>query len=473
MHAFVRRSLVVALAAGAPATTRSQAPAASPPDRATLVARIDSLALDYLAATQTPGISVAVLRGSDTLVMKGYGLASLEPRRPATASTVYRIGSITKQFTSAAVMRLVERGKISLDDDMSKYLPGVPTHGRKVTIRQLLNHTSGIHSYTSSPEWSKTWATDLTPAQIVAFVAGDSLDFEPGHGWLYNNTGYVLLGMVLEKVTGQPYAAYLQRDLFGPLGLRQTGYCPTRPTDTLFAAGYTSRDGTIRPAPFLSMTHPFSAGALCSTVRDLVRWQRALAGGRVVSAASYARMTTPDTLGYSGPPLQYGYGLVPSRLADRQSIGHSGGVNGFTSMGVYFPDDSLNIVVLSNSDGGPGPLAANIARAAFGVPVVAMSRRPVAVPLADADRDRLPGTYDLARMNGGVFTVHVTVEQGQLMAQAEGPGQGKFPLVHLGGLRFGAPVDPTLVMTFVSDGGKITKLQLTQRGNTIEGPRRP
>ena len=322
--------------------------------------------------------------------------------------------------------------------------------------------------------WTKTWAQDLTPRQIVDFVARTPFDFAPGAGYRYNNTGYVLLGMILEKVTGLPYATHLQREFFSPLGLRQTGYCPSRPTDTTHAAGYAVQKDSVQPAVYLSMTHPYSAGALCSTVRDLVKWQRALAAGRVVSAASLARMTTPDTLGYTGSRrLGYGFGLAPGQLEGKRSVGHGGGVNGFTTASMYFPDDSVNVVVFTNSDGGPDPLALNIARAVFGLAVVPLPRPPVTVPLADADRDKLPGVYDLNRLNGGIFTVHITVEEGRLMAQAEGPGQGKFLLLHLGNLRFGAAVDPTMVVTFTVDGDKATKLQLTQQGNTIEGPRRP
>jgi CubicO group peptidase (beta-lactamase class C family) len=471
MRAFIASSFVVLISAAVPAQSPAPAPA---PDRAALVARVDSLVNDYMAVRKAPAVSVALLRGSDTLVMKGYGLASVEAKRPATASTVYRIGSITKQFTSAAIMRLVEQGKISLDDDLSKYLPDFPLQGRKVTIRQLLNHTSGIHSYTADTMWAKTWGQDLTPRQIVGFVDNTPFDFAPGAGYRYNNTGYVLLGMVLDKVTGQPYAAHLQKELFTPLGLRQTSYCPSRTTDTTHAAGYAVEGGNVKPAVYLSMTHPYSAGALCSTVRDLVKWQRALAGGRVVSAASLARMTTPDTVGFTGQRLNYGYGLGPGQLQGKRSVGHGGGVHGFTTSSVYFPDDSVNVVVFTNSDGGPDPLALNIVRAVFGIALVPLPRPPVAVPLADADRDKLPGVYDLKRLNGGVFTVHVTLEEGRLMGQAEGPGQGKFPLLHLGNLRFGAPqVDPTLVLVFTVEGDKATKLQLTQQGNTMEGPRRP
>jgi CubicO group peptidase (beta-lactamase class C family) len=471
MRAFVSTAFV-ALITGA-VSGQSPVLSSAPPHDAALVARVDSLVGDYLTVSKAPAVSVAVLRGSDTLTMKGYGSASRESRRAATASTVYRIGSITKQFTSAAIMRLVEQGKLSLDDDMSKYLPDFPLQGHKVTIRQLLNHTSGIHSYTADTTWAKTWGQDLTPRQLVGFVDKTPFDFAPGAGYRYNNTGYVLLGMILEKVAGHPYATHLQREFFTPLGLRQTSYCPSRSSDTTHAVGYAVEGDNVKSAPYLSMTHPYSAGALCSTVRDLVKWQRAFAAGRVVSAASLARMTTPDTAGFTGPRLAYGYGIAPGQLQGKRSVGHGGGVHGFTTASMYFPDDSVNVVVFTNSDGNPDALALNIARAVFGMPLVPLPRPPVTVPLADADRDKLPGVYDLNRLNGGVFTIRVTVEEGRLMAQAEGPGQGRFPLLHVGNLRFGSSADPTLFLTFTMEGGKATKLQLTQRGNTIEGPRRP
>jgi D-alanyl-D-alanine carboxypeptidase len=220
------------------------------------------------------------------------------------------------------------------------------------------------------------------------------------------------------------------------------------------------------------MTHPFSAGALCSTVRDLVIWQRALAGGRVVNARSYALMTTADTLN-NGKRLSYGFGLVPGMLGTHRSVGHGGGVNGFTTSSIYFPDDSVNVVVFSNSDRGPDPLALNISRAVFGIPLVAAPKPLVAVPLPDADRDRLPGIYDLVPTGGGKFDIHIMVENGQLMTQAEGQWQGKFPLVYLGNLQFGASFDPSIRVTFISENGVITKMRLEQGGGTMEGARRP
>ncbi len=445
---------------------------AQQPSKGVVATRVDSLAAAFLADSHTPAISIAVLRGSDTLVMKGYGDASVELHRPATASTVYRIGSITKQFTSSEIMRLAERGKLSIDDPITKYLPDVPTHGQTITIRRLLNHTSGVHNYTAKPEWQKHWAEEMTPRQIVAFVDNDSLDFKPGDAWSYSNTGYVLLGMIIEKVTGEPYSKYVQHDLFTPLGLKQTSYCVNRPTDPSFADGYSAASEAVKPAEFLSMTQPHGAGALCSTVRDLVIWQRALMGGRVVNAHSYALMTTPDTLN-NGKPLNYGFGLTAGKLGTHRSIGHSGGINGFTTASVYFPDDSVNVVVFSNADKGPDGLAQNVARAVFGMPLVSPPKPVVAVTLPDSIRDKLPGIYDLAPPGGGKFVIHIAVENGQVVTQAEGQGQGKFPLIYAGNWVFGAAFDPSLRVTFISENGAVTKMRLAQGGGTMEGPRRP
>ena len=169
--------------------------------RADFAARADSLVYIYLAESRAPSVAFAVIRGTDTLAYGAHGLADIAAWRAPTASTIYEIGSITKQFTSSAIMRLVDQGKLKLDDDLSKYVPQFPLQGKKVSIRQLLNHTSGIHSYTSSPGWAKTWNDELSPDAIVKFVAADTFDFAPGTAYRYNNTGYVLLGMVIEPIS--------------------------------------------------------------------------------------------------------------------------------------------------------------------------------------------------------------------------------------------------------------------------------
>src|SRR6059058_250030 len=360
--------------------------------------RADSLVYTYLAESRAPSAAFAAIRGNDTLAYGASGLADMDARRAPTANTIYEIGSITKQFTSAAIMKLVEQGRVKLDDDLSKYVPQFPLQGKKVSIRQLLNHTSGIHSYTSSPGWAKTWNDELSPDAIIKFVTADTFDFAPGTAYRYNNTSYVLLGMVIEKASGQKYAKYLDAQFFKPLGLKQTSYCPSKTSDPAFALGYSKGPSRTVRAQFLDLSHPFSAGALCSTVGDFVTWQRALDGGKVVSRASYALMSSADTLN-NGRKINYGFGLVPGMFNGHKTISHTGGIPGFATAATYVPDDSLSIIVFTNFDReSPQRLVQNLLRVAYGVAPVGRAPAPTqaASPsLSAADRDAIIGSYTL------------------------------------------------------------------------------
>jgi CubicO group peptidase (beta-lactamase class C family) len=436
--------------------------------------RADSLIFTYLAESHAPGASFAVIRGNDTLAFGGYGLANVELGRAPTAATIYEIGSNTKQFTSAAIMRLVEQGRVKLDDDLSKYVPQFPLQGKHVSIRQLLTHTSGIHDYTSSPEWQKTWNAPLSPDAIIKLVAADTFDFAPGTAYRYDNTGYVLLGMVIEKATGQKYADYLDAQFFKPLGLRQTSYCPSKTSDPAFALGYTKGpNGTVR-AQFLDLSHPFAAGALCSTVGDFVRWQRALASGKVVTPASYLLMSTADTLN-NGRKINYGFGLVPGVFDGHKTVSHTGGIPGFATAAAYVADDSLSIVVFTNYDReSPQRLVQNLLRVAYGETPLAPRAAPTqaaAPALSPADRDAVVGSYVLQLPNGQPLPIKFFADGSRLMAQAQ--GQGANELHYLGNYAFGAAFDPALRFTFTVDGGRATKVTLLQGGATIEGPRTP
>jgi D-alanyl-D-alanine carboxypeptidase len=364
------RLAIVALVAAGPLLAQ-----ASATDKATFATRVDSLVKAYMAETHAPGLSVAVIRGRDTLMMAGFGLADRAAGKQATPATIYEIGSITKQFTSASIMRLVDQHKLSIDDELPKYLPQIPLHGNRVTIRNLLTHTSGIHSYTEVPAWQPHWGDDLAPDSIMGFVAKDTFDFAPGTRYKYDNSGYVLLGMVIEKVSGQTYAKFLENEIFKPLELTHTSYCPSHPTDPAFAAGYSKDGNGVKPAAYLSLTQPFAAGALCSTVGDLVMWERALTSGKVVSPESFALMSTAATLN-DGQKIRYGFGLVPGEMSGHAFINHSGGIPGFATMEYYFPADSLAVVVFTNYDGAsPNVLAGNIARIVYGLPPQVAGRR--------------------------------------------------------------------------------------------------
>jgi CubicO group peptidase (beta-lactamase class C family) len=416
----MRHTYGVALLVSALAITTARAQ-----DTRALVRYVDSVATAAIAAQRTAGVSVAVVKNGRTILAKGYGFADLENDVPATAQTVYRIGSVTKQFTSAAIMRLVEQGKLSLDDTLQKFFPSFPAQGNRVTVRHLLNHTSGIKSYTSlGPKWARVMRLDLAPDSVVALFANEPYDFKPGDAYRYNNSGYFLLGMIIEKLSGKTYAQHLQDELFTPLGLKSTVYCDQAPLIKHRAQGYATRPGGgfINAEP-LSMTQPYAAGSLCSTVNDLVVWTQALAGGKVVSPASYTLMTTPGLLN-DGKPLTYGFGLGTGMLGGHRQVSHNGGINGFISEVHHYPDDSVITVVLTNT----GALTAielerRIARSALGI------KDLPAVPIDAAALQRLVGEYAI-----GTTRVRMLVEGGRL--RAESPGAPGFGLKHVGNGRF-------------------------------------
>jgi D-alanyl-D-alanine carboxypeptidase len=399
---------------------------ASAQDTRALVRYVDSVANAAVAERRTAGVSVAIVRSGKTVLAKGYGFADLENDVPATPETVYRIGSITKQFTAAGIMRLMEQGKLSLDDTLQKFLPHYNTQGNRVTVRHLLSHTSGIRSYTSmGPRWARTMRIDLAPDSLVAIFAGEPFDFKPGEQWRYDNSGYFLLGMIIERLSGKTYGQYLRDEFFTPLGLTGTIYCDQAPIIKHRAQGYEIKPpggpgAQLINAEPLSMTQPYAAGSLCSTVTDLVAWTQALSSGKVVSPASYALMTTPGTLN-DGKPLTYGFGLSTGALRGHRQVNHNGGINGFVSELHHYVDDSLITVVLTNTGAPTAPqLERLIARRALGV-----TDYP-AVPIAAAELERLAGEYAI-----GPNRLRFVVDSGRLRAPAYG-----FSLRYIGGGRF-------------------------------------
>lgn len=332
-----------------------------------LVGKIDSLAEATLADGMVASLAIGVKHGDDLLMAKGYGMADLENAVPAKAETVYRIGSITKQFTSAAIMQLFEEGKIGLDDSMTRYLPDFPTQGHEVTIRHLLTHTSGIQSYTGMEGWSANQVFDLTEEEQIDLFKNEPFNFAPGEEFLYNNSGYFLLGVIIGKVSGEGYRGYLKTHLFEPLGLTGSSYCDEGPLIPWRAEGYEVVDGEILNDRYLSMNLPGAAGALCSTVPDLLAWTEALTSGQVVSPASFAQMITPFTLN-DGSQTGYGFGLGVGDVDGNPVVSHGGGINGFVTSLADFPAADLHVVVLSNTPGRhPGQVMQTIAGWALGL----------------------------------------------------------------------------------------------------------
>jgi D-alanyl-D-alanine carboxypeptidase len=432
-----------------------------PDQNAPLAHTLDSLADAIRKDRNVPGLAVAVVRGHDTLLLHGYGLADLENLVPVDPGSVFRIGSLTKQFTASAIMRLVEAGRIGLDDSLARYLPDYPAAvADRVRIRQLLNHTSGIPSYTGLPRFWQLSRLELAPDSVLALFKDLPLEFEPGARWRYDNSGYYLLGLILERVTGERYADHLRRTLFEPLGLASTRYCDTGPIVPHRVQGYASDSGRIVNAEPLGMGPPFAAGALCSSAADLARWEQALMGGRVVSAASLALMTAPTAL-TGGGSQGYGFGLGLGAMAGHRQIAHGGGINGFACWMGYFPDDSLTVVVLTNrADANADAIGSRLARRALGIaePLVRD------LPRSAAELARYTGAYtsDIGRMEIGV--------EGSRL-QLHGPVDGE--LRYQGQERFLAADDPDVALSFHLEGERVTGFTLSAGGRSFEVRRTP
>ena len=340
-----------------------------------------------------PGAAVLVKRGGTVVLRKGYGLAQLDFEVPVAPEHVFEIGSVTKQFTAAAILRLAEQGRLSLADPIARFLPDFPTGGRTVTLEQLLSHTAGVPNYTDLPEWIPRWREDMSLATLIGLFAGRPLDFEPGQSWSYSNSGYVLLGAVIEKVTGRSYEEFVESELFAPLGMTGTRYGHQEEVVAGRVAGYVKGPAGWLNAPYLSLTQPYSAGALMSTVDDLARWSDALEAGRVVSTASRDRMFTPAVLRggeQDGVSTRYGLGNAVTAVAGRPAHEHGGGIHGFVADLLRVPDGDLLVIVLSNNPTvDPHGVAHRVAELAFGGP----EPPPPTLALSAAELDDYVGVY--------------------------------------------------------------------------------
>jgi CubicO group peptidase (beta-lactamase class C family) len=303
-------------------------------------------------SSEIAGVGVLVYQNGETLVDKGYGFASLELEVPVPEDGIFEIGSVTKQFTAVAILKLAAEGKLSLEDDFTTYVP-MDTGGRQISIRALLDHTSGIPSYTEIPEfWDLSMETHPRDSLLRLVETKDFL-FEPGERMIYNNTGYFLLGLIIEKVSGQDYEAYLDTNFFKPLAMNHTHYCSTEEIFQGKVYGYNYTENGLQQKAFLNHTWPYAGGSLCSTTGDMLKWTRALHGGEVLGPQEYTLLISPDTLN-NGASLRYAKGLSVFNQYGNRYIGHGGGINGFLSNVRYYPESDLYIICLVNTTGPKG-----------------------------------------------------------------------------------------------------------------------
>lgn len=372
----------VALAQGA-------APAAA---EQSVAERIDRLVSPYYKP-DVPGATVIVVKDGKTLFRKAYGLADVGRKVPMTPETAMRLGSISKQFTAVGILMLADEGKLALSDDITKFLPGYPTQGKKISIEHLLTHTSGIVSYTSKPGFMQTETQDFTVEQMIDSFKNDPLEFEPGSRYRYNNSGYFLLGAIIEKVSGMPYAKFMAQRIFIPLGMQHTAYEGHERVAGPQAAGHgKTKDGFGYSKP-LSMTQPYAAGALVSTVDDLARWDAAISSGKLLKEASLTKAFEPYRLS-TGKPNKYGYGWEMDKLQGVAMISHGGAINGFNTHAIRLPVEKVYVAVLTNTESGivwSDVVAKKAAALAIGKPYPEF--KPVTLDAAALDA--FAGTYEM------------------------------------------------------------------------------
>ncbi len=420
-------------------------------------ARMDKVVQSYVDAKQFMG-SVLVARGDDVVFSKSFGSANLEWNIANTPATKFRIGSMTKQFTAASILLLEERGKLKIDDPVKKYMPDAPAAWDKITIFNVLTHTAGLPNFTSFPEYAKMQAFPNTPEQIVDTFKNKPLDFEPGSKFSYSNSGYVLLGYLIEKITGASYEKFLQENIFTPIGMKDSGYDSSTAIIERRASGYAPSPAGPVNAEYVHMSVPHGAGALYSTTQDLLEWQLALYGGKVLKPESFAKMTTPFK-------DDYAFGLIVRTTDGRKQMWHNGGIQGFNSSMAWYPESKTTIVVLANLNGqAPDQMLPQLAAVAFGKDVQLTSeRKEIRLP-----REMLAsyvGIYQLAPK----VKLTMTLDGDQMMTQLSGQQKLQvFP--ESDGKFFLKVVDAQL--EFVKDtNGKVTDVILHQNGRDQKAPR--
>jgi CubicO group peptidase (beta-lactamase class C family) len=446
---FVAAITTAIVAAGTPPPGAAAHGAAQPSSAS--VSAIDAIMEAPIKAGKVAGASISVMRRGETIVSKSYGSADLELDAPMPPDASFEIGSVTKQFTAASILLLAERGKLSVDDDVTKLLPQYPTHGQRIAIRHLLTHTSGIKGYTEMSEFGDLMKLKKPRETLVALFGEKPLDFMPGQALVYNNSAYFLLGLIIEKASGQSYADFVKSNLFDKAGMPGSYYCSESAIHRHHAHGYDTDNGTLVVKGFISHTWPYSAGSLCSTAPDLSAWLAALHGGRILSADSYRAMTTPASLA-DGTKVRYGFGVGVADLGGRRAVFHGGGINGFLSEIEYFPDSGVSIVILLNTAGavGPADLAREIADTVLG-------KVPARTVVFTGDLMAYAGTFEGVG-RGRPTTVAIAAEGGTLTMKGNGPPSAPAqPLTYLGADTFG--VKDTLLF-FERDAGKVTRLRL-------------
>ncbi|MGM5470725.1 serine hydrolase [Flavobacteriaceae bacterium LMO-SS05] len=381
-----------------------------------------------------PGLSLLIAKDGNAIYKKAVGMADLELQVPLTTDNVFEIGSITKQFTAVSILMLEEQGKLNIEDEITKYIPDYPTQGKIITIHHLLNHTSGIKSYTDMENFMKLARTDMSPTEIIDKFKNEPMEFDPGEKFHYNNSGYILLGYIIEVVSGESYADFIQKHIFDKVGMSSSYYGSMSKLIPKRAKGYQDRNGFVN-ADYLSLTLPYAAGSIMSTVDDLLKWQNAISANTLIKRSSLEKAINGSTLN-TGEKINYGYGWTKGDVNGSPSVEHSGGIFGYTTNGIYLPQDNMYVIALSNCDcSNVAEVSTQIAAIALGKP---FPNEKNAIALTKEQLSNWVGAYQF--VEGAIR--FITLENGKLFSQRD--DSQKFEIY---------PMSPT---HFIFEGGTIS-----------------
>ncbi len=421
---------------------------------------VDTL-LSNVFKRNEPGAAVIVTRKGEILFRKGYGLADMELKVPIQPDMVFRLGSVTKQFTSTAILMLEEQGKLSVTDPITRFLPDYPTGGQTITIEHLLTHTSGIKSYTSMPEWLSKWRVDMSLGSLIDMFKNQSTDFKPDERWLYNNSGYILLGAIIEKASGESYENFIEKKIFEPLGMKDSYYDRTEQIIPNRVKGYQRTANGFQNAQYISMTQPYAAGSLASTVDDLAVWDTAVWGNKLITKESLAKAITPHRLA-NGQSTAYGYGWSLGSYEGHRTVEHGGGIHGFATYVLSMPDDGVYAAILTNGSAGPNVspqrLAIQMAAMAVGQPI----EEPKAISMTSEQLKRYTGVYSVRENEQHT----ISLEGDQLFWQPRsGPKTAIYPLSET---EFFIKNSLTRIGFVLDASGAATRLVIRPRAGMVE-----
>lgn len=391
--------------------------------------QFDAIVSQHYNDANAPGATILIAKNGKTIYRKAVGKASLELDVNMIPENVFMLASITKQFTAVAILMLEEQGKLSLNDPITKFIPDYPTLGKTITVHHLLNHTSGIKSYTGMDNFVEAARIDKTLDELIDYFKNEPMDFDPGEEFRYNNSGYVLLGKIIEVLSSDTYENYIEKNMFNRLGMKSSSYGNNRELVKNRVEAYEEDGSGYVNASYLSMTLPHAAGSLTSTVDDMLKWQNALTNNTLIKSTSLDKAINGSKLN-SGEHIDYGYGLGEMNLKGSKGYTHSGGIFGTSTNGIYLIDEDIYVIGLSNcSCNDIGAVTRNLAATAIGKPFPTMKD---VISLSEDKMKKWVGAYEFE--DGAIR--HIFIKDGQLNSMRESETNTVFEIFPLSESRF-------------------------------------